>query len=150
MDHDSTDHPKTPRKARRGAQPDQPPEALTSTDVDPATSSAEEDDEARLPEAPEDVAEDASEDVSGTLAEGTLAIGHAAIENAVRLAPTSSVPSATGSAVSSAASGRRASSSSSAADVAGSMSAEVRSCGGKSGREPCRALCGAFGWSVES
>ena len=85
MDHDSADHPKTPRKARRGAQPDQPPEALTSTDVDPATSGAEEDDEARLPEASEDVAEDASE----TMAEGTLAIGHAAIENAVRLAPTS-------------------------------------------------------------
>ena len=85
MDHDSTDHPKTPRKARSGAQPDQPPEALTATDVDPATSSAEEDDEARLPEASEDVSEDASE----TVAEGTLAIGHAAIENAVRLAPTS-------------------------------------------------------------
>jgi excinuclease ABC subunit C len=44
-------------------------------------SAAEEDEEARLP----DVAEEPTEAV----AEGTLAIGHAAIENAVRLAPTS-------------------------------------------------------------
>jgi excinuclease ABC subunit C len=81
MDHDSTDHPKAPRKPR-GVSPDLPPEGLTSaTDVDPATSAAEEDDEARLPEAPEEAAE--------AVAEGTLAVGHAAIENAVRLAPTS-------------------------------------------------------------
>ncbi len=82
MDHDSTDHPKAPRKPRRGSDPDLPPEGLTSAaDVDPATSAAEEDDEARLPEAPEDTAE--------AVADGTLAVGHAAIENAVRLAPTS-------------------------------------------------------------
>src|SRR5689334_8073045 len=81
MDHDSTDHPKPPRKARRGSQPDLPPQDLTAADVDPATSAAEEDDEARLPEAAEEAAE--------TIAEGPLAIGHAAIENAVRLAPTS-------------------------------------------------------------
>jgi excinuclease ABC subunit C len=56
--------------------------ALASGDVDPATASAaEEDEEARLPEAPEEPAE--------AIAEGTLAVGHAAIENAVRLAPTS-------------------------------------------------------------
>ena len=59
-----------------------PPEGLTSAaDVDPATSAPEEDDEARLPEAAEETAE--------PVAEGTLAVGHAAIENAVRLAPTS-------------------------------------------------------------
>jgi excinuclease ABC subunit C len=83
MDHDSTDHPKPPRKARRGSEPDLPPHdlALDSGDVDPATTTAEDDDEARLPEAPEDPAE--------AIAEGPLAIGHAAIENAVRLAPTS-------------------------------------------------------------
>src|SRR5437879_5849214 len=85
MDHDSADHPKAPRKPRRGSQPDLPPEGLISADVDPATSAAEEDDEARLPEAIEETAEETVDDV----AEGPLAIGHAAIENAVRLAPTS-------------------------------------------------------------
>lgn len=81
MDHDSADQPKAPRKQQRGSQADLPTEALTAADVDPATSVAEEDDEARLPEATEETAE--------PLAEGTLAVGHAAIENAVRLAPTS-------------------------------------------------------------
>src|SRR5215216_7793123 len=78
MDHDSTDHPEPPRKARRGSQPDLPLQDLIAADVDPATSSAEEDDEARLPEAPEEAGE--------AIAEGPLAVGHAAIENAVRLA----------------------------------------------------------------
>ena len=78
MDHDSTDHPKAPRKPRRGSRPDLPPEGLASADVDPATSAPEEEEEeARLPEPAE------------AIAEGPLAIGHAAIENAVRLAPTS-------------------------------------------------------------
>src|SRR5829696_8989515 len=81
MDHDSTDHPEPPRKARRGSQPDLPPQDLIAADVDPATSAAEEDDEARLPDAPEEAAE--------AIAEGPLAVGHAAIENAVRLAPHS-------------------------------------------------------------
>ena len=81
MDYDSTDHPKDPRKARRGSRSDLSPQDLTAADVDPATSAAEDDDEARLPEA--------SEDPSEAVAEGTLAVGHAAIENAVRLAPTS-------------------------------------------------------------
>ncbi len=81
MDHDSTDHPEPPRKTRPGSQPDLPPQDLIAADVDPATSAAEEDDEARLPEAPEEPAE--------AIAEGPLAVGHAAIENAVRLAPTS-------------------------------------------------------------
>jgi len=105
MDHDSTDHPKAPRKARRGSASDLPQDStskdstskdstskdptsqgltspdLPSADLDPATSAAEEDDEARLPEVPEEPAE--------AVAEGPLAVGHAAIENAVRLAPTS-------------------------------------------------------------
>ena len=86
MDHDSTDHPKAPRKARRGSASDLPPQDSTSqdlpsADLDPATSATEEDDEARLPEVAEEPAE--------AIAEGPLAIGHAAIENAVRLAPTS-------------------------------------------------------------
>ena len=82
MDHDSTDHPKPPRKAQPGSPADLPPQDLTSPDdVDPATSAAEEDDEARLPETPEEPTE--------AIAEGPLAVGHAAIENAVRLAPTS-------------------------------------------------------------
>ena len=81
MDHDSTDRPEPPRKARRGSQPDLPPQELAAADVDPATSVAEEDDEARLPDAVEETAE--------AIVEGTLAVGHAAIENAVRLAPTS-------------------------------------------------------------
>src|SRR6201986_4788387 len=50
-------------------------------DIDPATSSADEEDEGRLP----DVTEDGNE----AIAEGPLALGHAAIENAVKLAPTS-------------------------------------------------------------
>ena len=69
------------------AQPDQTqpdldqPQHLAAGDIDPATVAVDEEDEARLPE----VAEDGNEAV----AEGRLAIGHAAIENAVRLAPTS-------------------------------------------------------------
>ena len=83
MNHDSTDQPKAPapKKAQRGSQPDLPPQDLYSADVDPATPALDEDDEARLPEAAEEPAE--------AVAEGPLAVGHAAIENAVRLAPTS-------------------------------------------------------------
>ena len=50
-------------------------------DIDPATSSPDEDDEARLPDLTEEPVE--------AVAEGPLAVGHAAIENAVKLAPTS-------------------------------------------------------------
>ena len=85
MDHDSPDHPESPRQARPGSQPDLPPQDLNAADVDPATSAAEEDDEARLP----DAAEDAGEEPAEAIAEGPLAVGHAAIENAMRLAPTS-------------------------------------------------------------
>lgn len=90
MDHDSTDSPKTsgPRAARHGSepapQPDLPPQEPAAGDLDPATSEmagAEEDDEARLPDVPEEANE--------AVPEGPLAVGHAAIENAVRLAPTS-------------------------------------------------------------
>jgi excinuclease ABC subunit C len=83
MDHDSADNPKVtaPRPARRGSLPDLPPQELAAADVDPATASPEEDDEARLPEVPEETGE--------AVAEGPLAIGHAAIEQAVRLAPIS-------------------------------------------------------------
>src|SRR5437016_10349621 len=81
MDHDSTDQPEPPRKARRGSRSDLPPQDLPTGDVDPATTAAEEDEEARLPEAPEEPTD--------SVAEGPLAVGHAAIENAVRLAPTS-------------------------------------------------------------
>ncbi|MBR1224007.1 MULTISPECIES: excinuclease ABC subunit UvrC [unclassified Bradyrhizobium] len=93
MDHDSTDHPKAPGKPRRGSQADllpkdlakDPAQELGSADLDPETSAAEDEEEARLPEPAEETAEDATE----ALAEGPLAVGHAAIENAVRLAPTS-------------------------------------------------------------
>src|SRR4051794_23754159 len=81
MDHDSTDQPEPPRKARRGSQSDLPPQDLPTGDLDPATSATEEDEEGRLPEPTEDTGE--------AVAEGPLAVGHAAIENAVRLAPTS-------------------------------------------------------------
>ncbi len=83
MTDDSTDHPKPagPRKGRHGPGPDLPPQDPTPPDIDPATAAAEEDEEARLPEV--------AEEPAGAIAEGPLAIGHAAIENAVRLAPTS-------------------------------------------------------------
>src|SRR4051812_16151629 len=88
MDSDSSDHPKIPRPgtARRGSepatqQPDRPPQAPASPDLAPAIATAEEDDEARLPEVPEELTE--------AVPEGPLAIGHAAIEQAVRHAPTS-------------------------------------------------------------
>jgi excinuclease ABC subunit C len=88
MDTDKTDRPKAPgpRTAEAGPIADLPPQdrasqALSPPDLDPATSPTEEDEEARLPDLPEDTTE--------AVAEGPLAIGHAAIENAVRLAPTS-------------------------------------------------------------
>jgi excinuclease ABC subunit C len=88
MDRDSTDNPKIPDapRARGGSEPaarqaDLPPPEAAAADVDPAMVATEEDDEARLPE----VAEEGNEAVP----EGPLAIGHAAIEHAVRHAPTS-------------------------------------------------------------
>jgi excinuclease ABC subunit C len=92
MDPDSTNRPPTesPKTGRReprpgsepaAVQPHLAPQDVTADDIDPATVNAEEDDEARLPET--------SEDSGEAVAEGPLAVGHAAIENAVRLAPTS-------------------------------------------------------------
>src|SRR5258708_9336972 len=83
MDQDSTDSPKAPgpRTPRRGSQPDLPPQDAAAADIDPATAPAEDDDEALVPEIPERASE--------AVAEGPLAVGHAAIEHAVRLAPTS-------------------------------------------------------------
>src|SRR4029077_19450834 len=88
MAHDSTDQAKASdrRETPSGsepiaAEPDLPPQELAAGDIDPATVNAEEEDEARLPEIAEENAE--------PVAEGPLAIGHAAIENAVRLAPIS-------------------------------------------------------------
>ena len=82
MTADKTDHPAPrPRERRRGSEPDLPSQDLASSDIDPATAVTEEDDEPRLPEMAEETTE--------SVAEGPLAIGHAAIENAVKLAPTS-------------------------------------------------------------
>src|SRR5579871_32331 len=66
-----------------GGDPTQPQQApqLATGDIDPATASVDDEDDARLP----DVTDDGNE----VIAEGPLAIGHAAIENAVKLAPTS-------------------------------------------------------------
>jgi excinuclease ABC subunit C len=108
MDQDSPDSPKTPgpetpgpetigpetigpetpgpRMAPRGSEPaarqlDLPPQDAAAADIDPAMVTSDDDDEARLPEVPEEGNE--------TVGEGPLAVGHAAIEQAVRLAPTS-------------------------------------------------------------
>src|SRR5215212_1966945 len=83
MDHDSSDDPETSGPPQPpGSQPDlPPPQELAAADIDPATVAAEDEEEARLPEVPEETYE--------AVAEGPLALGHAAIERAVRLAPTS-------------------------------------------------------------
>src|SRR3984893_9592883 len=88
MNNDQTDQTKAPGPgmARRGPGPaapgpDLPPHEAAGADIDPAPPSVEDDDEARLPEVPEEAGE--------AVPEGPLAVGHAAIENAVRLAPTS-------------------------------------------------------------
>ena len=60
---------------------DLPPQDASAGDLDPAASGAEEDDEARLP--------DISEEPVEAEPEARLAVGHAAIEQAVRHAPTS-------------------------------------------------------------
>jgi excinuclease ABC subunit C len=80
MRDDSSDQPAPPRKGKPGSAGDMPPQDANA-DIDPATTTAEDDEEARLPDIPEEPAE--------AIAEGGLTVGHAAIENAVRLAPTS-------------------------------------------------------------
>lgn len=86
MVHDSTDNPDDARarKSRRGMAPDGPPQEIQQEtappDLDPASASGDDEDDARLP----DILEE-----SGAVGEGPLATGHEAIEHAVRLAPTS-------------------------------------------------------------
>ncbi|MGB3865831.1 MAG: excinuclease ABC subunit UvrC [Xanthobacteraceae bacterium] len=79
----ANDSPKPP-KAGKGPPPAGAPDLDPATqDVDPATAAGngEEDDEERLPEPLDDEA--------GAVAEGPFAAGRAAIERAVRVAPTS-------------------------------------------------------------
>ncbi|RXH35454.1 excinuclease ABC subunit UvrC [Bradyrhizobium zhanjiangense] len=84
MVHDSPDNPDEARarKPVRVTAPDAPPRdtEMAPPDLDPATASGDDEDDARLP----DILEE-----SGAVGEGPLATGHEAIERAVRLAPTS-------------------------------------------------------------
>src|SRR2546423_5773782 len=84
MVHDSTDDPDDARarKPVRGKAPDAPPQETEAPppDLDPATASGDEEDDARLPDFLEE---------SGAIGEEPLETGHEAIERAVRLAPTS-------------------------------------------------------------
>jgi excinuclease ABC subunit C len=83
MTTDSPDPSKAPAPdPQRCSTADLPPENLDAPDIDPTDARAgEEDEEARLPELTEENLE--------TVGEAPLALGHAAIEKAVRLAPTS-------------------------------------------------------------
>jgi excinuclease ABC subunit C len=78
MTAQNPDSAKVPRTA---TGLDAPVEQASPPDIDPAASGPEEDEEALLP--------DLVEDGADAVAEGRLATGHAAIENAVKLAPTS-------------------------------------------------------------
>src|SRR6201996_3152215 len=81
MANDSNETPGTsaPRKQLHGPAADMPQDV--PGDIDPAIAIAEDDDEGRLP--------DLTEESLEAVGEGPLAVGHAAIEQAVRLAPTS-------------------------------------------------------------
>ncbi|HET7885202.1 MAG TPA: excinuclease ABC subunit UvrC [Bradyrhizobium sp.] len=92
MAREFTDQAKAAGTPSSPSGPDQPEQSkpepagaaaqeLVAGDIDPAIATTDEDDEGRLPEA--------SDDGNEIIAEGPLAIGHAAIENAVKLAPTS-------------------------------------------------------------
>src|SRR6201990_3276471 len=81
MNNDQTDQTEVPGSGPAARQRDLPPQQAAGADIDPATASLEDDDEARLPEVPDEAGE--------AVPEGPLAVGHTAIENAVRLAPTS-------------------------------------------------------------
>ncbi len=82
MTSDTSDPPVMPENPALDTSAAATPSAnLRGQDVDPATISSDDDEEARLPEQIEDGIDLASE--------GTLAIGRAAIERAVKLAPTS-------------------------------------------------------------
>src|SRR4051794_40295969 len=79
MDHDSSDDPEGPAQPpTRSSQTEG--QELPAPDIDPATVTTGEEDEPRLPEVAEE---------SEAVPEGPLAVGHAAIERAVRSAPTS-------------------------------------------------------------
>jgi excinuclease ABC subunit C len=73
--------PAQPEQIDGGPAAEARPRDVATGDIDPATVNTDEEDEGRLPEV--------SEDGNEVIAEGRLAIGHAAIENAVKLAPTS-------------------------------------------------------------
>ena len=77
----SSSDPAQPEPIEAELTPQDRPPDFAAGDIDPATVNTDEEDEGRLPEI--------SEDSNETVAEGPLATGHAAIENAVRLAPTS-------------------------------------------------------------
>jgi excinuclease ABC subunit C len=82
MIHDTSDPTQQPAPpAPDVPAPEPSARNLRGQDVDPASIPAEEDEEARLPEPVDDAAEFEPE--------GTLAVGRAAIERAVKLAPTS-------------------------------------------------------------
>src|SRR4051812_37196289 len=83
MNQDPNEQPKGPAGLTESATDVAPPasRAPGQQDIDPATVSAEDDEEARLP--------DIVDDSADVVPEGTLAIGRAAIEHAVRHAPTS-------------------------------------------------------------
>ncbi|TKT71927.1 excinuclease ABC subunit UvrC [Afipia massiliensis] len=83
MIHDTSDPAQPPEQPASTPLPQEPsPRNLRGQDVDPASIAvAEDDEEARLPEQDDESAEFAGE--------ATLAIGRAAIERAVKLAPTS-------------------------------------------------------------
>src|SRR6202163_475618 len=82
MTSDSPDTPRAPRPpiSQPGSRPDVPPDP-SSGYIDPAMANAEEEDEVLLPDVPEEASE--------AVPQGPLAVGHAAIEYAVRHAPTS-------------------------------------------------------------
>ncbi|WP_024577717.1 MULTISPECIES: excinuclease ABC subunit UvrC [unclassified Afipia] len=82
MIHDTSDPTQPPDQPAPDAFPQEPSaRSLRGQDLDPASIPAEEDEEVRLPEPVDDSAE--------FTGEGALAIGRAAIERAVKLAPTS-------------------------------------------------------------
>ena len=82
MIHDTSDPAQPPDQPAQTALPQEPsPRNLRGQDVDPVSIANDDEEEARLPDQDDESAEAASE--------GTLAIGRAAIERAVKLAPTS-------------------------------------------------------------
>ena len=74
---------KEPTSSRPGERQPEQAQNPAAGDIDPATVAVDDEDEARLPET------EVSDESNEAIAEGTLAVGHAAIENAVKLAPTS-------------------------------------------------------------